>query len=211
MEEQVANSDNFVKFIWQGICPPKVENFVWQLLKERVMVRQVIQRLYRSLVFNLECPLCNKEEESPSHLFLTCRWAWIIWSKCIGVWGVLSCSPKTIMEWAAGWTYLCPTPSSDRVWNMVFFVVVWMIWEFRNQKVFKEKEADLMLAVDTINFRIACWYKFHGFGSKELITSILLNMPGLCKEAKRRILSISEGLKFNVDGSSRGIQTQLGL
>ncbi|KAK3204962.1 hypothetical protein Dsin_019008 [Dipteronia sinensis] len=54
--------------------------------------------------------------------------------------------------------------------------------------------------------------KFIWQGSKEPITSILLNMPELCKEAKRRrksgvqewILPISEGLKFNVDGSSRG-------
>ncbi|KAK3219249.1 hypothetical protein Dsin_013219 [Dipteronia sinensis] len=178
MEEQYANADRFVRFIWQGICPPKLENFVWQLLKERIMVRQ----------------------------------AWRIWSKSMASWGVHSCSPNSIVEWAACWSYLCPSPSSERVWNLDFFAAVWTIWDVRNQKVFKEKDTDFTVTVDTINFHIVCWYKYHGAGSHDPITSILLNIPDLCKDPKKSRKRKAEewtppdnkGLKFNVDGSVRG-------
>ncbi|KAK3199391.1 hypothetical protein Dsin_022806 [Dipteronia sinensis] len=36
------NTDNLVdsNLVWQGVCPPKVEIFIWQVLRGRVMVRK---------------------------------------------------------------------------------------------------------------------------------------------------------------------------
>ena len=41
-EEVGVSDDGSSSWLWQGLCPPKVELFAWQLSKGRVMVRDVI-------------------------------------------------------------------------------------------------------------------------------------------------------------------------
>ena len=63
--------------------------------------------------------------------------------------------------------------------------MLWTISETRNLKVFKDTAVDFGVAEDTIKFRVACWFKHHGRGLKEAITSILLNISELCKDSKK--------------------------
>ena len=34
--------DGLNKFCWQGIVPPKIELFVWQLIKEKLIVKKIL-------------------------------------------------------------------------------------------------------------------------------------------------------------------------
>ncbi|KAK2645244.1 hypothetical protein Ddye_020439 [Dipteronia dyeriana] len=65
---------------WKGISPPKVEFFIWQLLKGRVLVVDVHQRFGCGV--DLICKLCNKEIETLNHTFIHCDWSWKVWSEC---------------------------------------------------------------------------------------------------------------------------------
>ncbi|KAK0608412.1 hypothetical protein LWI29_030312 [Acer saccharum] len=56
-------------FLWQGICPPKVEIFLWQMLKGRLLVRVVLSKFGLSNLTNFDCPLCGKMPETIDHLF----------------------------------------------------------------------------------------------------------------------------------------------
>ena len=82
---------------WKGVCPPKVELFVWQLLKGRVMVGNVLQRFGFSLA--LRCPFCKADVESLSHVFLLCPWSWKIWQQSMSRWGMSSCMSRSVAEW----------------------------------------------------------------------------------------------------------------
>ena len=65
--------------IWQGLCPPKVEMFLWQLFQGRVMVHSVMNRFGFVPGAPLVCVLCNSGEESIDHLFLHCPWSKKLW------------------------------------------------------------------------------------------------------------------------------------
>ncbi|KAK3206725.1 hypothetical protein Dsin_020771 [Dipteronia sinensis] len=43
--------------VWQGVCPPKIELFVWQLLHGRVLVKKVLYRFSMQLDGSVNCPL----------------------------------------------------------------------------------------------------------------------------------------------------------
>ena len=45
--------------IWYGYCPPKVEIFVWQLLRGRIMVRGLLNRFSVNLSDDILCPMCG--------------------------------------------------------------------------------------------------------------------------------------------------------
>ncbi|KAK2646243.1 hypothetical protein Ddye_021438 [Dipteronia dyeriana] len=107
---------------------------------------------------------------------------------------------------------MCPKQNSLRAWSSLFYVVVWTVWESRNICVFEEKEVSIVYASDLVKFRVGWWFKHHGHGSQEAITSILLNISEVCVDRRKCSVCPKQvwfppyvnGLKFNVDGSSRG-------
>ena len=100
----------------------------------------------------------------------------------MGWWGVQGCASKSIEDWAAGWVFLSPLRDSKRAWTTLFFAMVWTIWEFRNRKVFKDGEAITSLAANLIQFRVAWWFKHHGCGSLDPLTSLLQCVNEFCKD-----------------------------
>ncbi|KAK2647555.1 hypothetical protein Ddye_015044 [Dipteronia dyeriana] len=67
----------------EGICPPKVEVFAWQLSRGRVLVKSVVQAFGFIQNLSLLCPLCNVGIESVDHLFLLFPWSWKLWNSCM--------------------------------------------------------------------------------------------------------------------------------
>ena len=78
--------------------------------------------------------------------------------------------------------------------------------------VFKGSVCDLeALSDDLIKFRVAWWFKHHGKGFSDPITTLVLNIRDCCKDAKPPKTTKKDSwippdfnsLKFNVDGSAR--------
>ncbi|KAE8735025.1 Betaine aldehyde dehydrogenase [Hibiscus syriacus] len=58
----VLSVDSFwMRFIWRGLVPPRVEVFLWQVVHHRLPVKQELQRRGVSAVIDVSCPLCKKE------------------------------------------------------------------------------------------------------------------------------------------------------
>ncbi|KAK2640528.1 hypothetical protein Ddye_028323 [Dipteronia dyeriana] len=70
LEESSAHESSVALFLWKGLCPPKVDIFLWQLLRGRTLVKEVIHRLGGGQLVDLICPLCGEGDESVDHLFL---------------------------------------------------------------------------------------------------------------------------------------------
>ncbi|KAK2656629.1 hypothetical protein Ddye_009681 [Dipteronia dyeriana] len=110
------------------------------------------------------------------------------------------------------WSLTSSVVSNNKVWKVVFHAICWTIWEIRNDVVFKHGEVDSVKAMDTVRWRVACWFNYYGPGSSLAISILILDLKIGCVDAnkKKRIVSFSwcphlDGeLKFNVDGSSRG-------
>lgn len=160
----------------------------------------------------IECPLCGRQPETIDHLFLQCTWSWELWKKAMGWWGVVSCCNASITGWMDSWAGLCPSKSRSRAWNLVFFVVVWTIWEMRNDIVFNGKNIDQIKSLDSIKFRVVWWFKNFGCGSTVDTTLLLLDVEGRCVDSKLVKVGrpsswsppVDNDLLFNVDGSVHG-------
>ncbi|KAK3229608.1 hypothetical protein Dsin_001489 [Dipteronia sinensis] len=124
--------------IWNNYCPPKVEIFVWNLLKERVLVKDVLSHFGMDLSSNMSCPLCGKCIETVDHLFLQCNWSWNLWLEGLSWWEVSCASNDKLIQWWEGWRGLCPKSKSKsmRAWYSVFYAIVWTVWESRNTHLF---------------------------------------------------------------------------
>ncbi|KAK2656340.1 hypothetical protein Ddye_009392 [Dipteronia dyeriana] len=212
LENNQEGSEPVPSIFWKGFCTPKMEFFVWQMLKGRTLVIEKLFRYCRDSIPSLDCPLCRIEKESIDHLFLHCSWSNALWKSCMAWWGVVYCSNKTVNEWLKGWRHLYPTSKNERVRTYLFLAMVWTIWESRNLLVFEGKNSCVHMAADLIKFRIVWWFKHLGKGAQKPIQSLLLNLKDLCVESKmvkrtsmaNWIPPVGDNLKFNINGSSRG-------
>ncbi|KAK1584045.1 hypothetical protein Q3G72_029398 [Acer saccharum] len=100
-----------------------------------------------------------------------------------------------------------------RGWKIAIHAICWTIWETRNMVVFNQGDPSNAKALDTVRWRIACWFNNGGQGSPLSPAYLMLNLKLGCvdlKRVNRKKASFGwkpppEGfLKFNVDGSSRG-------
>ncbi|KAK3199960.1 hypothetical protein Dsin_023375 [Dipteronia sinensis] len=191
--------------VWNGFSPPKVEIFMWQLVRGRLMVRDLLNHFGVLVNAGMNCPLCNRHIETIDHLFLLCSWARELWYLCMRWWGVIYCPNRNFPEWFQGWKGLCPSVKYRRVWVTMFSAIAWSIWEARNHVLFKGISADITHFVDLIRFRVAWWFKHYGKGSSEPITVILENLKTCCVDAKPVRFSVKKAwippsamdLKFN--------------
>ncbi|KAK0590392.1 hypothetical protein LWI29_026422 [Acer saccharum] len=99
---------------WKGSCPPKVEVFMWQILRGRILIKGVLDRFGCRLSGGVDCPLCNSADETIDHLFLLCPWMWKIWNRCIRWWDVEACVNGSFQDWFLGWESLCLSPNHLR-------------------------------------------------------------------------------------------------
>ncbi|KAK3189744.1 hypothetical protein Dsin_029305 [Dipteronia sinensis] len=83
LEENIANDNHIFNMVWNGICSPKVEVLVWQILRGRVMVKEVMHRLGYQIL-DQTCQLCNNSIETVDNLFFHCGWTWKLWATCMG-------------------------------------------------------------------------------------------------------------------------------
>lgn len=76
-----SSSDNHVyKLIWRIKCPSKVTAVAWKYLQNKMATRSNLSERGVSLPNNSTLsPFCAAEEESDSHLFLTCDFAIQTW------------------------------------------------------------------------------------------------------------------------------------
>ena len=85
--------------------------------------------------------------------------------------------------------------------------------------MFKDKEADLGWAIDSVRFRMASWFKYFGRGSDEDLTVLLLDISGRCTDRVAKMNSativwtppIGDNLFFNVDSSALGCSGMVGM
>ena len=74
------------------------------------------------------------------------------------------------------WLGLFPAAKHKSAWSILFFAMIWTIWETRNNLIFRGKEASIDKAVDDVKFRVAWWFKYFGKGIKVLISVMILNI-----------------------------------
>ncbi|KAK3190338.1 hypothetical protein Dsin_029899 [Dipteronia sinensis] len=187
LDDNTMAIDPFYDFLWQGLCPPKIEGTT------------------------SGCPMCGGGTKSIDHGFLVCDWSNKVWRTCMGWWDVNVCSSSSVKGWVLGWNTLCPLSSRKRMWNILFFAIVWTVWECRNEVVFHGLVADQGKALDMIKFRVALLFKNHGRGSDVDLTMLMLDLKDRCVDTcsakanriKAWIPPDISKLCFYVDGSSR--------
>ena len=64
--------------IWKTAIPEKIKIFLWLAMKNKILTAENLKK--RGWEHPSSCVLCGKEDETVSHLFLSCQFSRQMWS-----------------------------------------------------------------------------------------------------------------------------------
>ncbi|CAN1335690.1 Putative ribonuclease H protein At1g65750 [Linum perenne] len=128
--------------LWQVEVPPKIKHHVWRLARNVLPTRTAIRS--RGIDAENICGCCGLEEEQLEHLFFGCVVAERCWREA-GIGHLLEMTQQ-VEEDATSWLFrIIDTASCEQVQRT--FVVLWVIWKERNDRVWNHQSRPPELVV----------------------------------------------------------------
>ncbi|GMI86725.1 hypothetical protein HRI_002341800 [Hibiscus trionum] len=151
-------SQFWISYAWQGLTPPRIDFFLWQVFKQRLPVKSELHRRGVNSLVDLNCPLCNSHVETINHLFFSCSFAWGLWMKFAGFWDINMVLPADAEGVFFYWNHAKPTSANDKLWKIISCSILWSLWLMRNDVVFKKLKPDPVNLLFVTKYRIALWF-----------------------------------------------------
>lgn len=142
--------------MWKSKAPSKVVAFGWRMIlnriptKDNLALRNVLPPEASTL-----CVMCNVKEESALHLFLHCDVAVLVW-RTLMMW--LNCSFLTPPNFFVHWECWSVGGNSKKVTKgfwLIWHTTIWVLWNRRNDKIFKGRNFDVEELVEEI--KVLSW------------------------------------------------------
>ncbi|KAE8679585.1 NFU domain protein 1 [Hibiscus syriacus] len=145
----------WMKVVWRGLLPPRVETLLWQIVQQKLVVETELARRGIQGIDDVLCPLCKKVDESSSHLFFSCSVVWALWNKFLQLWTFSSVLHEDTKTFLLGWEELKP---NSAIWSFIPGVVIWTIWKTINFIVFEGEKLDQIELFFLARVRLASWF-----------------------------------------------------
>lgn len=146
--------------IWKYAIPPSVKVFLFLLLNDRLLTKEVMIR--RHFNCSAMCILCDADNlESAIHLFLQCPFAIEIWE---GLCNYLGChmpiGAQSVQDlWYDASIRYRGNVRAKKRWDVFFAAGCWAIWRQRNQKIFEQRGASADVVIQWIIREATLWEK----------------------------------------------------
>jgi hypothetical protein len=121
----------WVHVVWESWCLPRHSFILWLTLLKRLRTKDRL----RFIDIDVSCVFCQDHEESHAHLFFACTWTSTLWMK-VKSWLRLNRGMTTINSAVRG-LHLKGKAAVTRMKRVSLSIVVYLIWEERNRRVFE--------------------------------------------------------------------------
>ena len=125
----------------ENLAPLKVKLFLWLAFKERLWTAD--RRRRHGLAALATCHLCNLQQETVHHLFVSCPFTVQVWGIILNRLGVAPAPPGDICiqeHWKQ--TRLQFPATTRKGADTLFALVSWHIWKERNARLFRGDSLD---------------------------------------------------------------------
>ncbi|XP_062075415.1 uncharacterized protein LOC133779472 [Humulus lupulus] len=126
----VQQRDEFYRTIWSRIFLPNHRFMLWQVVNSHLLTRDNLSRKQVQLASEL-CPVCDRIQESHSHLFFECNFSTQL-VKRIFDWLGFDAWPLDYYSWLV-WLARARKGVTADIVNLVCVAVIYSIWITRNQ------------------------------------------------------------------------------
>nr|GEU66093.1 RNA-directed DNA polymerase, eukaryota [Tanacetum cinerariifolium] len=120
---------------WIKAVPIKLNVHAWKVSMDCLPTRLNLSRRGVDIP-SILCPICDRAVESSSHVFFDCQLAKDILRRIYRWWNVDFVDVKSYVEWESWINSIRLSSKHKSLFQGVCFVSWWIIWSFRNKRVF---------------------------------------------------------------------------
>jgi hypothetical protein len=144
------------KSMWKMWAPPKIKLFTWLAFQNRIWTADRLAK--RGWPNCGVCPLCKQCTESVDHLLVHCRFTLRLWDKAKDGFDI----PATHANSWAGfsfpeWWTMISTGHNRKGMASLSMLIIWEVWNERNDRVFKNKHAPSQVVFERIKKEATLW------------------------------------------------------
>jgi len=145
----------FKKF-WKCKVVPSALVTTWRVLKNKLVTKANLEKRGITVVSSM-CSLCEVEEETSTHLFFECRFAWLLWNHCCVCLGVQSAFHNIpLLNFSQFRMYNVPA-SVNEVWGVIWIAIVNEVWKHRNMVIFKGGVVNVLEVFALVQLKVWSW------------------------------------------------------
>lgn len=131
--------------ICHSLSPLKIRLFAQLLIHNKILTwDNLIKWGWLGLGW---CVLCGIEEESISHVFVSCYFSKLVWNQVLNILKISGFWEAIIVEHSL-WTWICDQEVANC--RDLSFYIWWGFWLYRNMVIFYNGTANIMVVVSKI-------------------------------------------------------------
>ncbi|GKB82705.1 RNA-directed DNA polymerase, eukaryota, reverse transcriptase zinc-binding domain protein [Tanacetum coccineum] len=148
-----------MKTRWIRYIPNKVNVFAWKVMTNSLPTRFNISR--RGIdIESISCVNCVFGVETTNHLFFTCDMAKQVSNLIARWWDISYMDIDSYDDWR-NWIDNIRLPCKNKLMlEGIFFVMWWLLWNFRNKKIFEDKAPDKAMFFDDVICKSYYWCRY---------------------------------------------------
>jgi len=105
------------------------------------------------------CGMCQAVDKSSQHLFIECKHAQSVWSTCFRWISILCVQYNYLKHHFENFHLVQMSNNQNLVWKVLWVVIVWCIWEQRNNVVFRQGIVDVEEIFQKAQLKSLLWLK----------------------------------------------------
>jgi len=86
---------------------------------------------------NFRCSFCGQEEETKDHIFFSCIAVYDVWMRCYSWFGIVSVWLESTQQIFCQRVMVSGSALANRIWRILWCSITWVIWNWRNNAVFR--------------------------------------------------------------------------
>lgn len=142
--------------LWKSLAPSKVVAFAWRAPINRIPTKaNLVSRNVHGLEDLNLCILCNRMEESTTHLFLHCDVASLVWSKLMSWLNYFFPIPPNLFVHLECWSGGGRNNKIKKGFWLIWHSTIWVLWKVQNDTIFKNLNYEVDAIVDDV--KVLSW------------------------------------------------------
>lgn len=170
------------RLLWSILVPLKVKCFVWQMLLDRVAVKDRLHQLGLIQKVGNVCSLCDEDKKKSQYLFQRCNRVYTLWFSVAKVLNIRFVGARDIGTCLNYWFNLHVRAQKLKIWHMAFAALIWSIWRAKNQAIFHQETFSEDWYFEMFCFNLSWWVKSE-WGEHVLMVAEIAWCLGLIVEA----------------------------
>lgn len=140
------------------MAPSRVKAFSWISFLGKQNTIEVIQRKRHFLSISPSmCPLCKRDEEFSSHIFIYCDYSSKVWNFFKKPLSLNFVIPESVENLFYQWGTGVKGDLGKMFPKVILTCVVWGIWKEINKRIFEDNERCERAVIDSIVYEISSW------------------------------------------------------